>query len=152
MRVFKKEPSNERTESHKQQELSHLQNLREDKSCRHLVVDDAVTNRDLIKLYLQGKGIQVDTAENGKSALSKVQDAGIHGYDVIWTDLKMEPLSGIDLTNELRKLGFKKYICVLTGNASLDDQRACQAAGVDLVCLKPIRKKELLELSVMQLY
>jgi hypothetical protein len=41
---------------------------------------------------------------------------------------------------------------VLTGAGSPELHASCKAAGVDLVCLKPMRKKVLHELPVMQLY
>jgi CheY-like chemotaxis protein len=96
----------------------HLQHVKQNKARRHLVVDDAEINRRLIQLYLEAKHLTVDAAASGAAALEKVEAAGIDGYDVVWTDLSMEGMSGIELTTQLCGLGFQGYVVVLTGNIS----------------------------------
>jgi CheY-like chemotaxis protein len=130
----------------------HLQHVKQNKTRRHLVVDDAEINRRLIQLYLEAKNITVDAVASGPAALEKVEAAGIDGYDVVWTDLSMEGMSGIELTTQLRGLGFQGYVVVLTGNISESAMRACHAAGVDEIFLKPMRKKTVHEMPIMQLY
>jgi two-component system sensor histidine kinase RpfC len=152
MKMFKQTPSSSSVVETPKNTTNHLQNVSNAKQYRHLIVDDAKTNRDLLKLYLETKALVIDAVENGNLALEKMQEHGIDGYDVVWTDLKMDGMSGAELTAAIRKLGFKKYVVVLTGNVTSDTQAECIAAGVDLICLKPMRKKALLELAVMQLY
>jgi CheY-like chemotaxis protein len=153
MKLFKRTPhSVTDTTPTESEAVTHLRNVVDRKTCRHLIVDDAKTNRDLLKLYLETKALVVDAVENGKLALEKLQEHGVDAYDVVWTDLKMDGMSGAELTFALRKLGFNKYVVVLTGNVTPDTQVECLASGADLICLKPMRKKALLELAVMQLY
>ncbi len=130
----------------------HLKNIELCKTNRHLVVDDAKTNRSLLRLCLEGKSkaIAVDEAENGCVALEKVIAIGVDGYDVIWTDVDMPIMTGLELTKQLRSVGFRKYVVVVTGNAA--NGKACKDAGVDLVCFKPIRRRSLDALAVMQLF
>jgi len=117
-------------------------------------VDDAATNRSLLRMFLESKSksIAVDEAANAKDALALVTAGGKDAYDVVWTDVNMDGMSGVALAKELRQLGFAKYVVVLTGTGSAELHTQCKAAGVDLVLLKPMRKKALHELAVMQLY
>ena len=132
----------------------HLKNIELTRTNRHLVVDDAQTNRSLLRMFLESKSksIVVDEAVDAKEALALVKGVGKDGYDVVWTDVNMDGMSGIELTKELRQTGFAKYVVVLTGNGTTELQASCKAAGVDLVLLKPMRKKAVHELAVMQLY
>jgi CheY-like chemotaxis protein len=106
----------------------------------------------LLKAMLEGKGIKVDTCANGKDALMRLEESGLDRYDVLWTDLKMPNIGGAELSQAFRSRGFKKFIVVLTGNMSDDSRVLCDKADVDLICLKPLRKKDLYDLPIMQLY
>ena len=130
----------------------HLQHVKLNKTRRHLVVDDAETNRRLIQLYLEAKKLTVDAVASGAAALEKVEAAGVGAYDVVWTDLSMDGVGGVELTSRLRGLGFQGYVVVLTGNISDSVLHACHAAGADEVFLKPVRKKTILDLPIMLLY
>ena len=130
----------------------HIANVEKKKVCRHLVVDDAATNRSILKLYLESQKLVVDEADSGDTAMEKLRELGKEGYDVIWTDLSMKGMGGLELAREARKFGFDRYLVVLSGNVKPEQQVQLKEVGVDLVCLKPLRKKTLLELSVMRLY
>jgi two-component system sensor histidine kinase/response regulator len=132
----------------------HLRNVKLFKSNRHLVIDDAPTNRALLRQYLEGAGpsIIVDEAEDGEVAFEKVVALGADGYDVIWTDYSMPKMNGLELARAVRGLGFKKYLVIVTGSIATRDHVVAEDVGVDLVCLKPLRKKSLDRLSIMQLW
>jgi CheY-like chemotaxis protein len=132
----------------------HLRNVVLCRSNRHLVVDDAQTNRTLLKCHLEAKSasIVVHEAEDAIEALQKVANVGPDGYDVIWTDFDMPGMNGLELSKQLRGLGFAKYLVVLSGNLSSENQRACLQAGVDLMRLKPLRRKSLYGLAIMELF
>ncbi len=131
-----------------------MKNIEATRTNRHLVVDDAKTNRTLLRMFLESKSksIAVDEADTGTDAFALVTAAGKDGYDVVWTDLNMDGMNGLQLAKELRKFGFAKYLVVLTGTSTSELNAQCKEVGVDLVCLKPLRKKALLELPVMQLF
>lgn len=126
--------------------------VKEQRTKNHLVVDDAETNRNILKAYLQGKGVVVDVCATGMEALVKVEEKGIDYYDVVWSDLNMPDVGGEELSKALRSKDYKKYIVILTGNISAEGRTACANVGVDLVCLKPMRKRDLYDLPIMQLY
>jgi CheY-like chemotaxis protein len=147
-------PRTEPGQSEEETSKDHLANVKLCKTNRHLVVDDAKTNRTLLKLHLEAKSasIVVHEAENAVEALQKVAEVGSDGYDVIWTDFDMPGMNGLELSRKLRGVGFAKYLVIASGNMSLENQTACLQAGVDLVRLKPLRRKSLYGLAIMQLF
>jgi CheY-like chemotaxis protein len=131
----------------------HLKNIELCKTHRHLVVDDEAATRLVIKALLHNTApsLVVDEADDGKSALSCFGTAGVDAYDVIWTDFNMPGMNGLELAQELRRRGFRKYVVMVTGAGVSDVQLAEAESGIDLVCLKPLRMKALQALEVMQL-
>ncbi len=69
-------------------------------SKRILVIDDDEFVRKSFTLALTGSGYEVDTAESGEKGLKK---AGNERYDLIYLDLKMPGLNGVETLRELRK-------------------------------------------------
>ncbi len=69
-------------------------------SKRVLVIDDDEFVRKSFTLVLTGSGYEVDTAESGEKGIEK---AGNERYDLIYLDLKMPGLNGVETLRELRK-------------------------------------------------
>jgi len=132
----------------------HLKNIRLSKTNRHLVVDDCKTSRAILKLFIESRSpsLVVDEAENGEAALVWIGNVGTDGYDVIWTDLNMDVMDGVELVKEVRKLGYRKYLIVVTGTKDTEMLAACEDIGVDLICRKPVLKRMLHQLPVMQYF
>ena len=63
-----------------------------------LVIDDDRTNRELLAQALRQADFTVSLAAGGEEAL-----AGGRDYDVVLSDLKMAPLSGLDVLDAFRK-------------------------------------------------
>ena len=62
---------------------------------RHVLVidDDAVVGRSFDRV-LSGKGYDVDTALSGEEALKDIE---AHNYDVVFTDIKMPGMDGLEV-------------------------------------------------------
>jgi putative two-component system response regulator len=104
-----------------------------------LLVEDNEINLEIMQSQLVSLGYRVDTAVDGRQALSKFQEAD---YDVILTDLEMPEMDGYALTTEIRRLeaGSKKSIPILAITASdfdLSEERA-RSLGFDGYMLKPL--------------
>jgi hypothetical protein len=82
-------------------------------SWKFLVVDDVQSNRKILAMLLQKRGIACDQAEDGVQALEKVSKCK---YDVIITDQIMPNMNGMDLAKELRKIKYSKIVVGLTGS------------------------------------
>ena len=112
---------------------------------KHLICDDAFSNRLVLKKYLNIFGCDVDEAENGLEAVNKIENGNI--YNVIWMDIKMPRLDGFDATMRITKtLNYKNIIIGLTGYVDEITTKKCYDAGMKHVVSKPFDKK------VIQMY
>ena len=110
------------------------------KNTKHLICDDAFTNRLVLKKYLILFGCDVDEAENGEEALNKVKQNG--EYVTIWMDIKMPKMDGLDCTKYLRDImEYKGLIIGLTGYVDDVTINKCLTVGMNRVIAKPFDKK-----------
>jgi len=113
-------------------------------SLRVLVVEDNMMNQTIIhKLLLSLKlpESQIAMAENGIKAIEAIQQSQ---FDVVFMDMMMPEMGGIEATEWIRKkYGKRPIIIALTANAFVEDRRKCIEAGMQDVLTKPIRKQEL---------
>lgn len=102
-----------------------------------LVVDDSGTMRTIVKDMLARLGFRnVDEAEDGQAALGKVR---ARNYALIISDWHMEPMSGIDLLREVRRLrapGTNRFIFA-TSERSWGSQTTARIDGADAFISKP---------------
>lgn len=114
-----------------------------------LVADDNQVMRELIRRMLTLLGVgQVDLATNGRSAIKIVENAIIEGvkYSIIFMDLTMPNLDGIEATTNIRKqLGYYCPVVALTGFSDEQTKERCQAAGLQKVLVKPVTQAQLAE-------
>jgi len=75
---------------------------------RALVVDDYSYNRDLHKLLLEGEGVQVTLASDGKECLEKYTSKGQNYFDFILTDVQMPEMDGFTSAKKIREWEGKK--------------------------------------------
>ena len=64
---------------------------------RALVVDDEPTIRTALVRYLCRRGWDAEEAEDGTIALRKIRRIGLHGYQIVVSDLRMPNCSGVEL-------------------------------------------------------
>ncbi len=108
-----------------------------------LVVDDNPANLQLASELLKGIGAKVTTANNGSEAL---QLCAQQDYDLIFMDVQMPILDGMDTTRELRKReGSKRRtpIIALTAHAMSDQKTDLLLAGMDDYLHKPVSESQL---------
>ncbi len=121
---------------------------------RHLVVDDEKDVRRVLRAFIESRhaSIAVDEAASGEEALGLVDSAGLDGYDVVWTDFKMDGMTGLQCADALRKKGFQKYIVMFSGNPAPDVDAGQKAAIIDTFLRKPVRKRTIHDLPILQLF
>jgi PAS domain S-box-containing protein len=108
-----------------------------------LVVEDDKGSRLLMQTILSNHKIRVESAENGKEAIEKVDSTS---YDVVLMDMQLPILSGYEATKIIRqdlRLTTLPIIAV-TASAIVGDQQECLAAGADDYISKPISADDLL--------
>jgi CheY-like chemotaxis protein len=102
---------------------------------RILVVDDDVSVRDLFQTAFVDAGYEVVLAEGGEEALDILQKQDIN---VIFLDLKLFGMNGIDLCRQIRKFKPVSLIYAMTGWSALYEIEECREAGFDDFFTKPV--------------
>lgn len=93
-----------------------------------LLVDDDAFLRDMYATKFIECGHEVEAATDGQEALRKLKEGE---YDVVLLDMIMPGMSGLELLEEIKKLGLggnTRYV-VLSNQSENSDQTAAQAAG-----------------------
>ncbi len=105
-----------------------------------LVVDDEQSMRDFLTILLQKEGYQVDTAENGDSALTYLSESI---YNVVITDIRMPGMSGLDLLNTIKENHPTLPVIMITAFASPDDAVSAMKNGAFDYISKPFNVDEI---------
>ncbi|MDX9746147.1 MAG: response regulator [Syntrophales bacterium] len=109
---------------------------------RILVVDDDISVRDLFQTVFVDAGYEVVLAEGGEEALSILQKQDIN---VIFLDLKLFGMNGIELCRQIRKFKPVSLIYAMTGWGALYEIEECREAGFDDYFNKPVSLEAILK-------
>lgn len=111
---------------------------------RILVVDDVPLNRKLLSQLLINVGFDVRVAESGQEAIAQWQD---WQPDLIWMDMRMPGMSGIEATQQIKKLDkrHQTVVLALTASAFEENREEAIASGCDDFVSKPIQTSEIFE-------
>ena len=103
---------------------------------RVLIVDDEPVNREVARILLEDTGLLIDTADDGEQAVAM---AGKAGYAVIFMDMQMPRLNGLEATQQIRGMpGYLETpIIAMTANAFAEDRARCYSAGMNDYLIKP---------------
>ena len=105
-----------------------------------LVIDDNIFNKMVASKLLASWQAEVDTAEDGFTALEKIKSAP---YDIILMDLHMPGMNGFEAITAIRNLGLQVPIIALTANNSEEEKNRILALGGNDYLTKPFVPKEL---------
>ncbi|MFB2982719.1 response regulator [Microseira sp. BLCC-F43] len=112
---------------------------------RILVVDDKDYNRHLLLQLLQPLGFAVKEASNGLEAVEICQSFEPH---LIWMDMRMPVMDGIDATKQIKATiqGKNTKIIALTASTVEEERSIIIAAGCDDFLRKPFREMDIFNL------
>ncbi|MHC1790526.1 PAS domain-containing hybrid sensor histidine kinase/response regulator [Solidesulfovibrio sp.] len=113
---------------------------------RALVAEDNPFNRFLLQKILEKLGVgHTAFASDGKQAVGMVLAARTAGspYHVVFMDLRMPGLDGLEATRQIRQAGLDTPIVALTAQAAEDDAQRCRQAGMSAYFSKPYRINDL---------
>lgn len=108
------------------------------KELKILVVEDNLINQKVVIKVLERLGYTVDLANNGFEAIEEVRN---EDYDLIFMDMEMPEMDGIEATKNILKIPYKKktpIIVAMTANATTEDKAKCFEAGMKDFIAKPI--------------
>lgn len=111
-----------------------------------LVVEDNLVNQLVATKMLEGMGVKVSTAANGKEAVDKVRKMR---FDLIFMDCQMPVMDGFEASRIIKGMKDSKIIddipvIALTANAMKGDKERCLEAGMLDYITKPMRKEDLI--------
>ncbi|MDD5901669.1 MAG: response regulator [Lachnospiraceae bacterium] len=117
---------------------------------RILLVEDNELNREIASELLDNEGVEVETAEDGSVALSKLMNSTPGYFDLIIMDIQMPVMDGYTATQEIRQLPDERLanipIVAMTANAFDEDKKKAFDVGMDGYIAKPIDVPELMEI------
>jgi two-component system response regulator RegX3 len=106
---------------------------------RVLVIDDEPSFTEALSLSLKREGFEVDTADDGVSALSAIARKL---PDLVLLDVMLPGMSGVDVCREIRKTSTVPIIMVTARGEEIDAVVALEVGADDYVT-KPYRLREL---------
>jgi len=112
---------------------------------RVLIVDGSVWAQSMLRETLRQLGFKnILEAEDGERALSMISAGSI---DLVFTDLNMPALSGIELIQKIRQNAASKYLPVIVVSGESDQDVVIQAlrAGANAFVVKPFSSKTIKE-------
>lgn len=114
------------------------------RSMHILVAEDNLSNQKVTLAMLKHLGYKADTATSGLEVLQALEH---QPYDLIFMDLKMPLMDGIEATREIRRRWPRcgPKIVAITAYALEGDRKRCYEAGMDDYLAKPVQKGELAE-------
>jgi signal transduction histidine kinase/ActR/RegA family two-component response regulator len=113
---------------------------------RILVVEDNLTNAQLVREMLNLAGCEAVTAHNGRDALARLEH---ESFDLVLMDWHMPEMDGVATTiawreRELRRHAMRLPIIALTASVLAGDRETCLQAGMDDFVAKPFTYDELM--------
>jgi two-component system sensor histidine kinase/response regulator len=119
-----------------------LSNIGKIPQLKILVVDDDILNQRMMQLLLTREGHHVDSAFNGLEALEAIK---IQKYDIIFMDLQMPIMDGIEASRRIRAWengGQPTFIVALTASYLPEEGQVLFDAGIDNYIAKPFELEQ----------
>jgi signal transduction histidine kinase/CheY-like chemotaxis protein/ligand-binding sensor domain-containing protein len=117
-----------------------------------LLVEDNPINQKLVRFMLTRAGYQLEIAADGKEALEKLRAEPV-AFDLIFMDIQMPEMDGIQATKEIRKKEIQSNIedlhvpiIAMTAEAIKGTREKCLDAGMDDYITKPIRREDVFKM------
>ncbi|CAN0316481.1 unnamed protein product, partial [Ectocarpus fasciculatus] len=152
MDVYKDEPADlekmkENSASSVSDALELIQTMEPQENSTHpkiLVVDDVLINRKLLSKIFQSIGVEAETCDNG---LQAVQMCDVCRYSLIFMDMVMPVMDGVEACEEIRSKIINKETPVIfvTANVQSNEIAKCEKAGGSGFVSKPFNKAMIVE-------
>ncbi|TNE36540.1 MAG: response regulator [Alphaproteobacteria bacterium] len=111
-----------------------------------LIAEDNRVNRIILTSLLKGTKVRFKFVENGELAVRAIQN---DFYDMIFMDIQMPVMDGIEATKAIRELPgvqFQTPIIAMTAHAVSEDRAEYIKIGMDDYLPKPVSKEQIFSL------
>lgn len=106
-----------------------------------LMAEDNMLNQKLARFMLTKAGYKLEIANNGREAVEKFT-TNPSAYDLIFMDINMPVMDGLEATQALRERGFHDIpIIAVTADAMKEDRQRCLDFGMNDYIAKPIKRE-----------
>ncbi|MBN1594477.1 PAS domain S-box protein [candidate division FCPU426 bacterium] len=112
-------------------------------SARILLAEDNKSSQEIMIKILERMGHIVDVATDGLEVLSLLEK---YHYDLIFMDMQMPNMGGLETAYTLRQRGQTLPIVALTANAMKGDREKCLTAGMNDYISKPVNREAILDI------
>jgi signal transduction histidine kinase/CheY-like chemotaxis protein len=120
-----------------------------------LLVEDTPINQMVARMMLEEEGCQVTAVDTAPEALERI---GRELFHLVFMDLQMIPIGGIEATKKLRRAedygrtahAGRIPVIALTAEVTVEAREAAAAAGMNDFVSKPFRKEQLVEVLMAQ--
>ena len=106
---------------------------------RLLIVDDNKNNSKTLELIFDSKGYYVESAENGRQAITKVENGD---FDLALLDIRLPDMDGIELLHSLKTIQPDLACVMLTAYASIETAVQALNRGASGYIIKPVNIDE----------
>lgn len=109
-----------------------------------LIAEDQPVNIKVIVKLLEKLGVEALVASNGTELISLAEKDQEH--QLIFTDIQMPQIDGIEATLRLRQLGYKKPIIALTANVMKEQIQKYISSGMQDCLPKPLKRQDVVRI------
>ncbi len=106
-----------------------------------LLVDDEKSVRSTLAVLLQKNGYRVQESSNGENAIEKLKG---QFFDLVLTDLKMEPVDGIEVLKRAKEINPSTEVVMMTAYSTVESGVEAIKLGAYDYIQKPFEKDEFL--------
>ncbi len=107
---------------------------------RILIVDDEQSMLEVLTIMLKREGYEVTAVSDGAEAIKLLESKG---SDVVITDLKMEPVDGLDVLRSAKKIDPEAVVIMMTAHGSIENAVEAMKEGALEYVTKPFKMEEL---------
>jgi CheY-like chemotaxis protein len=110
-----------------------------------LIAEDNIINQKVVKVLFKNLGYEIDIVSNGKEAIKTINKKK---YDIVFMDIMMPEMDGLEATREIRAKGYKLPIIALTADLGNKTKKSAYDAGINEFIGKPIKSDELKKIMI----
>jgi DNA-binding response OmpR family regulator len=105
-----------------------------------LLLEDDLKLSNEIQLFLNNQNFDCEIVLNGQDCLEKIK---LKSYDLLILDINVPIINGIDVCKNIRSMGIKSPVIMLTAFSDIDNKVNALESGADDYLAKPFHFEEL---------